>query len=70
MRILIITQQGGALIKDTAILPRIGDNVDMFYQPYPKVVGVTLYPSHETQESLLSNLKSAVGTIDAIIVVE
>lgn len=66
MKLLITTPHGQAQIRTTDIFPRLGDNIDVFYRPYPKVMNVVLYPS-------TSLTKLAVGDktkIDAIITVE
>lgn len=65
MNILIITQSGNAQIKETQILPRIDDRVDMFYKPLPKVIGVCLFPSKDTLKEL-----NITESIDAIVTVE
>ena len=48
MKILIIDQYGNnTKIKDADIIPRIGDSLDIFYDPLPKVTKVVLYPKKE-----------------------
>ena len=69
MRILIISLHGKAEIKDTEILPRVGDKVDLFYVPYPTVTNVLLYPSIDTQKKLLGNV-NGIALLDAIVTVE
>jgi hypothetical protein len=66
--IFISSRAGMTEIKNTDILPRIGDKVDMFYMPLPKVVDVILYPSLETTKQLV--FKEEVDLVDAIIMVE
>lgn len=64
MKILIINKFGENRYIETDILPRIGDNVDMFYKPCPKVDSVTLYVSIDTLKTLGINEK-----VDAIVTV-
>ena len=63
MIIIIVSRFGHSEVKDTSILPRIGDTVDLFYNPMPKVTAVCLFPSSET-------LAGVVGHVDALITVE
>lgn len=63
MKILIIDKHGNNKIKDTDILPRIGDNIDMLYFPRPFVKSVLLWPSDDTLRGISKN-------IDAIVTVE
>ena len=67
MKILIITNSGFNKVIVTDILPRIGDSIDEFYSPYPKVVGVLLYPKEGTIKELSSDMPS---DIDAIVTVD
>ena len=70
MNLLFLNKSGKAISeKDTCILPRVGDKVDMFYSPFPEVVNVLLYSSEETLEGLTKGLVEDVK-IDAIISVE
>ena len=48
MKVLILNRMGNAVQKDTDILPRIGDQIDMGYLPHPRVSAVLLWPSKET----------------------
>lgn len=63
MKIFIINKYGQTKIKDTDILPRIGDNVDMFYMPHPTVKHVLLWP-------IEGSLNITDKDIDAIVTVE
>ena len=65
MKLLIINTYGKAQLKETSILPRKGDRVDMFYKPLPKVIGVCLFPTEETIKEL-----GVDEVIDAIVTVE
>ena len=66
MKILVINQFGNGQIKDSAVIPRIGDKVDMFYEPLPTVTSVVMWPSKERITQLqYDNLQ-----IEAIITVE
>jgi hypothetical protein len=69
MKIVFISEFGKACIKSTEILPRIGDSVDMFYKPSPKVLSVLLYPTIDTLKSLETKGFDGVGAIDAVIIV-
>lgn len=66
MKMLFINKLGHNEIKESEILPRIGDKVDMFYRPFPTVNQVLLWPSSE----LLKELRCDGLTIDAVITVE
>ena len=65
MRLLIMNKYGTAAIKETSILPRIRDKVDLFYKPLPEVVEVCLFPSKETLKEC-----GIDEFIDAVITVE
>jgi len=62
MKIAFVSPYSEVVIKDTNILPRLGDKVDMFFEPAPSVSQVLLFPS-------LSNLsrQSLPSDTDAII---
>jgi len=47
-------------------IPRIGDTVDLFYEPLPKVIGVILYPTKER----LKQLKISDINVVAIVMVD
>ena len=63
MILLIVSAHGHTEVKNTSILPRVGDQVDLFYKPMPKVTGVCLFPSPET-------LGGVAAHVDALITVE
>jgi hypothetical protein len=65
MKILFVTKDGNANVLVTDILPRIGDKVCMFYEPWPMVKTVLLYPNKE----YLSKFKIE-ESIDVIITVD
>lgn len=65
MRILIVSKFNHHEIKETQLIPREGDRIDIFYRPYPSVTGVLLWPSKET-----TKIFSTDEDIDAIITVE
>jgi hypothetical protein len=67
MNILIVSQSGHNAVKVTDILPRVGDKVDMFYEPIPTVTDVVLFPTEERMKGL--SLRYAVEDIQAIIAV-
>lgn len=61
MKILIINQYGNSATKTTSLLPRVGDKVDLFYQPFPTVTQVLLWPSDA--------MKARVGITDIVAIV-
>jgi len=65
MDILIINSKGENIVIETDFIPRVGDGIDVFYKPYPKVTNVLLFPSKDT-------LKAIGGKVNcrAIITVE
>tara|TARA_R110000851_G_scaffold8055_1_gene31018 strand:+ start:526 stop:723 length:198 start_codon:yes stop_codon:yes gene_type:complete len=65
MKILIINGYGNATIKETNILPRLGDGIDVFYKPIPTVNAVCLFPTKDTLSGL-----NVTDIIDAIVTVE
>ena len=65
MKLLVISEYGQSKVVTSDILPRIGDSVDLFYSPLPKVSVVVLWPSEDKLEALDDNLTD----IDAIITV-
>jgi hypothetical protein len=68
MNILFVYCFNQALVKKNVnIIPRIGESVDMFCYPYPKINGVLWYPSSETIKGLVP---TATDNIDIVIFVE
>lgn len=65
MKLLIINQFSQSEFKDSEILPRVGDRVDMFHNPKPVVKGVVLWPTKNTLEHMKCNQH-----VDAIILTE
>ena len=65
MKILVLNQFGNWKIKDSAVIPRVGDKVDMFYEPLPTVTQVVMWPSKER----LQQLQDDKLDIEAIIIV-
>lgn len=65
MKILIIDFAGRNKIVDSDFIPRIGDRVDMFYEPSPTVNCVLCWPSL----GRLRELKIDVH-VDAIVTVK
>lgn len=63
MRILFITEMGHNTIKETNILPRVGDKVDVFYRPFPVVENVLLFPSKKLLEEFGINEVDAIVTL-------
>ena len=65
MKLLIMTTCGQAVIKDTEILPRLGDKIGMFYSsPSPTVISVCLFPDFDMLKDITED------SIDAIITIE
>lgn len=54
MKILFITELGLHKTIESNFIPRIGDNVEMFFKPNPKVESVLHYPSEETLKGIAS----------------
>jgi hypothetical protein len=52
MRVMIIDGYGQDVVKETNLLPRIGDSIDMFSNPFPKVESVVLWPTRATLDDL------------------
>ena len=63
MKLLMISKYGQAEVKESDILPRVGDQVDMFYSPLPSVDQVVLWPSDEWISSLGIKLKVKVQAV-------
>ena len=61
MQILIINEFGNHVTKSLPSVPRIGDRVDVFYEPLPQVTQVVWCPSKTRMEAL--NLQSHVDII-------
>lgn len=67
MRVLIIDNfVGKAVIKETGFIPRLGDRLDLFYEPYPTVDGLLIWPTEKTLEPF-SGLGLDLSRIDAVI---
>lgn len=60
MKILLLDQFGSSEVKNTDILPRIGDTVCWNYKPYPVVSKVILWPNSELTQALGHEDVSAV----------
>ena len=67
MNIAIVSKFGIVLKNKTDILPRVGDSVDLFYSPNPKVNSVLLFPRIETLAKLGL---SENANIDVIVLVD
>lgn len=52
MRLLFITETGQSALVNSEQVPRVGDKVDMFYEPLPTVTSVVWYPSEDRQQML------------------
>ena len=65
MNLLIISHLHQSEFKETDILPRVGDRLDMFYTPRPTVKEVILFPTAESLEMIKCSRH-----VDAIILTE
>lgn len=54
MKLLFITETGQMSLINGDHVPRVGDKVDMFYEPLPTVTSVVWYPSDERMQALSS----------------
>jgi hypothetical protein len=52
IKLLIVNQFGNGVIKKSNVMPRIGDQVDLFYKPYPKVTNILLWPGDDLKKQL------------------
>lgn len=50
MRVLLISKFGQGVIKETNIIPRLGDKVCLFYQPYPTVTNIIFWPDESLKK--------------------
>lgn len=65
MTILIVNEFGQTAVRESEFLPRIGDKIDLFYEPLPTVTGVVAWPSPER----IKALGSTDYTVCAIVAV-
>ena len=65
MKVLVINQFGNGQVKECNVIPRVGDKVDMFYEPLPSVTQVVMWPSKQR----LAQLQADKLDIEAIITV-
>lgn len=65
MKILVVNQFGNGQVIDSDAIPRVGDKVDMFYEPFPTVTQVLFWPTKDR----LSKLQVLSLDIKAIITV-
>ena len=63
MRFLVVNQYGQSVIESGEVIPRVGDKIDLFCQPYPTVSTVLMYPSKRTLNGL------SAGNIDVIAII-
>lgn len=67
MKILIVSELAGKCeVVSVNFIPRVGDLIDRFYTPYPKVSQVIALPSDE----LIKASGATCTDIDAIIILE
>lgn len=52
MKILIIGPHGISEIYQRDFVPRVGDKIDIFYDPLPTVTSVVFWPSKARQRAL------------------
>ena len=67
MNILIVSKWSQeAKVVNRQAVPRVGDRIDLFYHPCPKVTDVLMYPSNFTLESfgVFDTSIEAVVTLD------
>lgn len=64
MNILVVNGYGKYEILASDFVPRIGEKVDLFYEPLPSVTSVVAWPTRERLNALKIN-----DDIDAIITV-
>lgn len=50
-------------------IPRIGDCIDFFYMPAPKVLNVVFWPSSETIRKITGH-ETLMDNIEAIVIVQ
>lgn len=65
MKVLFVTKYGQNCFKDLSFIPRLGDSMDLFYRPYPKVTAVLLFPTLTTLAEL-----GVTDHIDAVITLD
>ena len=54
--IIIVCQCANqVVVKSVNVIPRVGDNIDMFYFPVPVVTKVVLYPRAATMKTVDPN---------------
>lgn len=67
MNILIMSDCKSTIVKNTTILPRVGDRVEINYKPMPTVFDVVLWPN---QNDLKKFNEDIDVNIDAIVMVK
>jgi hypothetical protein len=67
MKILVLSQYHGMEIFDRQFVPRVGDKVDVFYEPMPTVNTVVAWPSRTKLRQLGIDDKIQ---IEALVTVE
>ena len=65
MKILVLNSSGNSEIKHSSFIPRVGENVDMFYRPMPTVSNVINWPS----KAMLKDVNAENMEIDVVIMV-
>lgn len=66
MNILVISQVGKHEVINSDFVPRVGDKIDLFYEPLPEVTQVVAWPSNERLKAIGLNQHE----IDAIVTAE
>ena len=68
MKMLVINKFGqNTLFHEVDFIPRIGDKIDVYYEPLPTVTMVVAMPSDKRIEAIDSSIKDV---IDAIVIAE
>lgn len=63
MKLLFITETGQVAEVNWDHVPRVGDKVDMFYEPLPTVTSVVWHPSYERMQSLRNSKVDVILTV-------
>lgn len=66
MKILLVSRRGDNEIIESDMVPRVGDGVDKFYRPFPKVKSVLWWPS----ETMLAESEVYGVSVDVLILCE
>lgn len=67
MQVLICNKFKHTEVKVVDAIPRVGDSVDVFWEPLPRVTNIIWYPRHERLRELKCDL---FNKITAIVIVD